>query len=129
MAKVTLDNLGAAIEKILDEYENDILTGLSASTAEVAKAGAAAVRAGSPKKTGDYARGWTSKTTSTRIGADAVIYNRTEYRLAHLLEFGHAVKNGGRIIHGKTHVDGNPHIKPVEEEINARYEKAVKAII
>lgn len=126
MAKVTLEKLGPAVEKILQEYEQDVLKGLSGATADVAKAGAAAVRSGSPRQTGAYARGWTSKTTTTRVGAEAVIYNRTEYRLAHLLENGHALKRGGRLI---GHVDGIPHIKPVEEEINARYEKAVKAII
>lgn len=126
MAKVTLDKLGPAVEQILREYEQDVLNGLSGATAQVAKTGAAAVRAGSPRLTGDYARGWTSKTTTTRVGADAVIYNRTEYRLAHLLENGHALKHGGRTI---GHVRSIPHIKPVEEEINARYAKAVKAII
>lgn len=131
MAKVTLDNLGAAVEKILDEYEADVLKGLSGATAEVAKAGAAAVRTNARATfggTGAYARGWSSKTTTTRIGADAVIYNRTEYRLSHLLENGHALKRGGRTI-GRGFVQGRAHIEPVEEEINARYEKAVKDII
>lgn len=126
MAKVTLENLGPTVDKILQEYEQDIHKGLSTTAAEVAKAGAAAVRAGSPRQTGAYARGWTSKTTTTRLSAVAVIYNRTEYPLAHLLENGHALKRGGRLI---GNVSGIPHIKPVEEEINARFEKAVKAII
>ena len=55
------------------------------------------IRANAPKDTGDYAKSWAvkkSKETSNSI--TMTVYSRNRYYLAHLLEFGHAKRNGGR---------------------------------
>lgn len=44
----------------------------------------------------EYRKGWTSKVELTRTGAQAIVYNKTKPGLSHLLEFGHALRNGGR---------------------------------
>lgn len=62
----------------------------------------------SPKKTGDYAAGWTMKPTRTGPIKGYTVYNATNYQLTHLLEKGHAKVNGGR-------VRAIPHIRPVEQ--------------
>ncbi len=65
----------------------------------------------SPKLTGDYGKGWTSKKSySGKYSKVNTIHNKTDYQLTHLLEFGHAKRNGGRVA-------PRPHIKPVEMQV------------
>ena len=64
----------------------------------------------SPKRTGEYAKGWTSKVEYE--GADEIrvkVRNRKKPQLTHILEHGHAKATGGRVA-------GRPHIRPAEQE-------------
>lgn len=47
------------------------------------------------------------------------IHNKTNYQLTHLLEFGHATKNGSR-------TKAQPHIRPIEEEYSEKFEDELK---
>ena len=125
MAKTALDNLDAAIMKILTDYETTLNEDLDIVTRKVAQAGAKAIGASARAMfggSGKYAAGWTSQTEKRRLGAYAVIYNQAAPGLAHLLENGHAKVGGGR-------VEGRPHIAPVEQEIIKDYEEAVRNAI
>lgn len=123
--KVPLDKLQSEIDKIMDEYKDQVTNGVLDAVEAVTKAGVKAVKAESrskfKKRTGEYAKGWSSKTEKGRLSAQGVIYNK-HYGLPHLLEYGHANRFGGR-------TPGRAHIKPVEEKINKEFEeKVVKAI-
>lgn len=123
--KVPLDKLQSEIDKILDDYKEQVADGVQDAVQAVTKAGAKAIRSeaqGKFKGSGKYAKGWTSKVEKDRLGAHGVIYNKDAPGLPHLLEHGHANRGGGR-------TPGRPHIKPVEEKINKEFEeKVVKAI-
>jgi len=121
MARTPIDRLDAVIKQTLEEYAEGVQTSVSDATRSVAKAGAAAVRAASGAfgGTGKYRKGWTYKVETRRLYSTGVIYNRTP-GLPHLLENGHAKRGGGR-------VDGQVHIKPVEEEIVQQFEGAIRA--
>ena len=71
------------------------------------------------KKYGKYAKNWRFKKNSK---GSFVIYNADPtYRLTHLLEHGHVLRNGGRS-------KAIPHIKPVEEKIKEKFEQRIKNI-
>lgn len=113
-------NLDAQVRKILDEYAGGITEAVKTAVPKVARQTAKKVKASSPKRSGKYAKGWASKVEQTRYGADAVVYGKHgTYQLAHLLEFGHAKRNGGRVA-------GQVHIAPAEEWAVTELEKAVR---
>ena len=89
----------------------------------VRKAGAEAkkdIQAGAPVKTGAYAKSWAAKTTKeTANEMEIVVYSRNRYQLAHLLEFGHALRKGGR-------TRAFPHIAPAEERAAQTLEREVE---
>lgn len=89
----------------------------------VRKAGAEAkkdIQAGAPVKTGAYKKSWTMKTTKNTADAmEVVVHSRNRYQLAHLLEFGHALRKGGR-------TRAFPHIAPAEERASQILEQEVE---
>lgn len=133
--KVTLDNLGDEIKKILGEYTDDIESNIDVITKRIGQKGAAVLRNQSknafPDGTGKYAKGWTATTEKNRLYTVVTIHNRTQAGLAHLLEFGHVSANGyGRNFQtDKAPVKGRVHIEPVEKELIVQYEREVKAIL
>ena len=106
---VSIDGLADAVMEELTEYSK--LAGETMKKA-VTKAGQTVrkeIQTGAPVRTGKYARSWTTKKTkesSTRL--EVTVYSPSRYMLAHLLEYGHAKRNGGR-------TRAFPHIAPAEE--------------
>lgn len=120
--KTSIDKLSAAIHDILAEYGDDVQANLSDAVKQVTKKGAQAVKAAARSTfggTGEYAAGWTSRAETGRFSAQGVIYNKDVPGLPHLLENGHANRDGGR-------TPGREHIKPVEETIVQEFEAEVK---
>ena len=119
MPKTPVDKLDSAIKKILLEYTDTFKQTLDTATKEIAKAGAAAIKANA-RAYGwkNYPNGWTYQVQSTRISSRAVIYRNQSPGLAHLLEKGHAIP-GGR-------TKAKPHIAPVEEKLQEAYFDAVE---
>lgn len=124
MAKLTIDKLNAEVNKILEEYAGEISENLDTITKKVGQKGAQLLRNESKANfdgSGDYAKGWTSTTTKTRLYTTVTIYNRLS-GLPHLLEHGHALVHGGRKV---GEYSGKEHIEPVEEKLIEEYEQEV----
>lgn len=120
--KIPIDRLSAEINKILTEYGEDVQRNVDEAAAKVTKAEVKAVRGNASSTfggSGKYASGWTSKFEKGRLSSQGIIYNATVPGLPHLLEHGHANRNGGR-------TPGRPHIAPVEQKIIKDFEEAVK---
>lgn len=112
-------NFADEITKVLREYTSEVEEGLEKAKEKVAKDGAKALKASSPKgRTGKYAKGWSAK----KDGKAWVIHNATRYQLSHLLEKGHAKRSGGR-------VPGKVHIAPVEDQAIRDFEREVEKVI
>jgi hypothetical protein len=122
---VGLDKFALEIEKILEEYQDQIDEGIADAVEAVTKAGVKAVKAAArsnfKKGKGQYSSGWTSKVEKGRLETTGFIYNGKVPGLPHLLEHGHAGRNGTRV--GAT--EGREHIKQVEEMVNKEFEQKV----
>ena len=122
--KIQIDQLAEAVNEQLEEYNK-----LSAEVVKTAvtKAGNAVkknIGANAPVKTGRYAKSWrTKKTKESSTELEVTVYSPSRYMLAHLLEHGHAKRNGGR-------VRAIPHIAPAheaaEEQLLADIERGLK---
>lgn len=124
---IAIDELDSAINDILEDYGDSIKESIDDATSDVGKAGAIALRQKSKEtfKGNHYYRGWKCTIQHHILGksvaAVAIIHN-TDYRLPHLLENGHANRDGSR-------TSGRPHISTVEDEINNKFFKKVKESI
>lgn len=116
MAKIDLAN---EIAKALSEYTDEVTKGIEQEKKDKGKKAVQLLRDKSPKgETGDYAKGW----TENNIDGKEVIYNKNKPQVTHLLEYGHAKRNGGRVA-------AIPHIRPVEEQISNEFLEGVKKVI
>lgn len=120
--KTTTANFEATVRGILANYGDEVGKCVDEAAKKVAKAGAKQITANARSSfggTGKYAKGWAVTEQKSRLFTKQTIHNKTEYRLAHLLEKGHAKRDGGR-------VDGRPHIAPVEQEIIRTFEEEIR---
>lgn len=122
--KVEIDQLADAVMKELKAYSQEVTDALKEEVKEAGKIAVTEAKELSPVDTGDYKKGWRSKTVYERDDDIRVtVYNKTDYQLTHLLEYGHAIVTGGRN-YGR--VKAYPYIKRVEENAEKRLEGKVK---
>lgn len=123
MTNIKIDDLSSTIAKELTEYSQEVTDGIKAEVKTVAKECKNEIQQNSPVDTGSYRKGWQIKTAyESSNDLRVVIRNRTDYQLTHLLEYGHAKVNGGR-------VNGKPHIRPAEEHAEQKLMKKVKVVV
>lgn len=116
-----------SINETLSLYASDITDLVKQEVADVTSEGLKDLKNNSPIKTGDYKKGWRKKKLkSTLYGDEWVLYNKTDYRLTHLLEDGHDLKRGGAVI---GHVKAYPHISKTEKKVSDELVKRVEAVI
>lgn len=118
MVRVSIDQLADEIAKTLTEYTEDVEKGIEKAQKSVTRKAVSQLKSTSPRKKGKYAAGWASKATPD----GRVVYNKSRHQLTHLLEKGHALRQGGR-------VRAIPHIRPVEQMAIEEYIKAVEDVI
>lgn len=120
-------DLSKAVAQVLGEYKESVIESVQRVTKEVANEGVKKIKAESPvsgksPKRNAYKSGWTKKVVVNRMGASAIIYNGKYPGLVHLLEKGHALRNGGRST-------AFPHVAPAEEWMNSELQKRIKEAI
>lgn len=113
--------LSKELMKYLNEYQEDISEEVESVANKVGKEAVNELKQISPKGAREsYAKGW--KLKKDRVGKNRYIvkiHNKTDYQLTHLLEFGHATRNGGR-------TKAIPHIRPTEEKYKKIFEQELK---
>lgn len=107
--KVSIDGMAVTIMEGLEEYANLATDEMKGAVRKAGTTVKKDITANAPKRTGAYSKSWSVKTTKETSNAlELTVYSRNKYQLAHLLEFGHAKRGGGR-------TKAQPHIAPAEE--------------
>lgn len=114
---VSPDGLAKAIEKALEDYRDTTDEAVAAGIIQTANTCVSELQQAKPSGSGkygswdDYNKGWTRTQLKAQKkgGYSEAVHNKTHYQLAHLLENGHATRNGGR-------TRAFPHIAPVAEK-------------
>jgi len=107
--KVSIDEMDQAINEQLQKYTGSVTEDMKDSLRESAKEIRKDISRNAPVRTGRYKKSWAvKKIAENSTSLDLVVHSKNRYQLTHLLEFGHAKRNGGR-------VEGKPHIQPAEE--------------
>lgn len=110
-------NFEEVVSKIFHDYGYEVMDevyeGLdeaSKKTVKKLKAESKAAVPGKYSNTGEYARGWMRTLEKKRLQVYATIHGKTPatYAVAHLLEKGHAKRNGGR-------TNKYPHVSTVND--------------
>ena len=107
--RVSVDGLAEAVMKELNDYAKATTEDVKKAVKKAGDSVKKDIQANAPKDTGAYAKSWSVKNMKeTSHSLEVTVYSRNRYQLAHLLEFGHAKRGGGR-------VPGRAHIAPAEE--------------
>ncbi len=107
--KVLVDELASKVIEGLQEYVDLTSEVVKEAVKDAGKTVKKEISDNAPKDTGAYKKSWTVKQTKeTSNSLTVVVHSKNRYQLAHLLENGHAKRNGGRTA-------AMPHIKPAED--------------
>lgn len=121
--RVKIDQMAHVIMEGLQEYADLATEDLKKAVKKAGDEAKKDIQANAPMKTGAYKKSWTVKTTKETSNAmEVVVHSRNRYQLAHLLEFGHAKRGGGR-------TKAIPHIAPAEQRAAEILEREVEAAL
>lgn len=118
--KISIDELADVLKDTLTEYGQKIVKKVDEAGEKITKKTVKKLKETSPKRIGDYAKNWTSKSFNNYGEAKKqTIHNAKHYRLTHLLEYGHITRNGKR-------TKARKHIEPAEKEAVEEFSKEVE---
>ena len=118
-----IDQMAHVIMEGLQEYADLATEDMKAAVKKAGNKAKSDVQAGAPVMTGKYKKSWAVKTTKENANAmEVTVHSRNRYQLAHLLEFGHAKRGGGR-------TRAFPHIAPAEAAAAELLEREVEAAL
>ena len=118
-----IDQMAHVIMEGLQEYADLAAEDMKAAIKKAGNSAKKDIQSNAPEKTGAYKKSWAVKTVRENANAmEVVVYSRNRYQLAHLLEFGHALRQGGR-------TRAFPHIAPAEERAAEMLVREVEAAL
>ena len=105
----SIDDMASEIMQGLQEYSDLADATMKKAVRKTATEVRKEISDNAPVKSGRYAKSWTAKKVKENSHTlEMSVHSKDRYMLAHLLEKGHAKRNGGRVA-------GKPHIAPAEE--------------
>ena len=121
---ISMEELASAVHRELSAYGEKANKEVKNAVKKTAKNVKDQINDTAPVRTGKYAGSWRTKTTrESADGLEITVYSPSRYRIAHLLEFGHAKRGGGRVA-------AIPHLAPAEQagikELEGRIREALE---
>lgn len=111
------------VTKMLEEWDTSVMYAVNVAAKETAEEAAEMLHSAGDFKGKKYRKAWTvTSRQKSRGDVEQVVHNKKEYRLTHLLEFGHAKQNGGR-------TREFPHIAPVADKCPEIFERKLRDMI
>jgi hypothetical protein len=121
-----IDGLADAIMDAMQEYTEEVEEAIPEIVDSTADAMVREIRTAAPKRKGKYAKGWTvrqlGERTRSKEGYAKLVCNPKRYSIAHLVEYGHAKRGGGRVA-------GKPHIRPACDRLLPEFEKKIEEAV
>lgn len=112
----------ADIHKLLIDYTEEVTKGIEEAAISLGDEAVSVLKKSGPVDKGKYRKSWKNKVLRGAGYINVTVYNAKYYRLTHLLEYGHAKRNGGR-------TKAFNHIKPVEKMVSEKFVESVEEII
>lgn len=125
---VPVDKVAEEVKAIINDYADDVTVAQREVALKVAMDCANELRGAGSFNGTKYRGSWTFRPET--IGRRLIsfrVYNAKHYRLTHLLERGHVVKNQ----HGPTGKSAQafPHVEPIEQKYVKEFEEKLKTEI
>ena len=111
------------LAEVVDQYDVKLKRATNNAMDVVAKEAVSKLKSTSPRKSGEYARGWGIKRERGTGGINTVTVKNRVYQLTHLLENGHIVRNE-KGTYGRA--PGIKHIAPVEDWANTELPEEIE---
>lgn len=117
---IPIGGLADAIMDTLEEYANLAAEDMKQAVKDAGSTVWDEIREKAPKNSGAYAKSWAvKKQKETSSSLSLAVHSRNRYQLAHLLEFGHAKRSGGRVA-------AKPHIADAEQKGTEQLEEDIR---
>ena len=117
---IPIDELASEVMRGLEEYADLAAEEMKKAVKKAGTQVRKDIQENAPKNTGTYAKSWSVKTQrETSSTLELVVHSRNRYQLAHLLEYGHAKRGGGRVA-------AKPHIAAAEEKGKEELEREIR---
>ena len=119
--KIKPEQLEQAVSSILSEYKESISTKVKKAVDDAGKEAVDQLKRTSPRRvegSKGYYKSWRKRVTKETADVKEVTVYSTQPGLPHLLEHGHALRNGGR-------TRAFPHIAPAEQMVTEKLEKEI----
>jgi len=124
MSLVTLDDLGAAISSMVDEYAQEIVVKLEERLDETAQEIVKYIKTHAPRSGGSkpFADSFIAEPQGSGINKTIYIFSNKKGKLTHLLEFGFTHRSG-------KYVGPRPFMRPAYDLLTPKMIEDIKRII
>lgn len=124
---VKAEDFRELMNALFDEYGAEVISAAETAarkTSDQARQNLRSTAVGDFKnRSGRYRKGWRASVEVSALSVSVTVYNKTDWQLTHLLEYGHQLIRGGRSI---GEVRAYPHLEKENEWAAEEFQKRLK---